>query len=83
MVIAQQTPNLVVKAYVEFTSEVGKHPGMAYTLAFLILITMASLIVQRYYLSKRNFIQAARGKPLVKQLTPGKGSRPAASFTPS
>jgi len=73
MVIAQQTPNLVVKAYVEFTSEVGKHPGMAYTLSVvLIFITMASLIVQRYYLSKRNFIQAARGKPLVKQLTPGK-----------
>lgn len=73
MVIAQQTPNLVVKAYVEFTSEVGKHPGMAYTLSvILIFITMASLIVQRYYLSKRNFIQAARGKPMVKQLPPGK-----------
>jgi iron(III) transport system permease protein len=73
MIIAQQTPNLVVKAYIEFTSEVGTHPGMAYTLSiFLILITMASLVAQRYYLSKRNFIQAARGKPKVKQLTPGK-----------
>ncbi len=73
MIIAQQTPNLVVKAYIEFTSEVGTHPGMAYTLSiFLILITMASLVAQRYYLSKRNFVQAARGKPIVKQLTPGK-----------
>ena len=64
MIIAQQTPNLVVKAYIEFTSEVGSHPGMAYTLSiFLILITMASLVAQRYYLSKRNFVQAARGKP--------------------
>ncbi len=73
MIIAQQTPNLVVKAYIEFTSEVGKHPGMAYTLSiFLVLITMASLVAQRYYLSKRNFIQAARGKPIVKQLAPGK-----------
>jgi len=73
MIIAQQTPNLVVKAYVEFTSEVGKHPGMAYTLSVvLIFITMASLAAQRYYLSKRNFIQAARGKPIIKQLSPGK-----------
>ena len=73
MIIAQQTPNLVVKAYIEFTSEVGSHPGMAYTLSiFLILITMASLVAQRYYLSKRNFIQGARGKPKIKQLTPGK-----------
>lgn len=73
MIIAQQTPNLVVKAYVEFTSEVGKHPGMAYTLSIvLVLITMGSLIAQRYYLSKRNFIQAARGKPIVKQLSRGK-----------
>lgn len=73
MIIARQTPNLVVKAYVEFTSEVGKYPGMAYTLSIiLILITMASLVVQRYYLSRRNFIQAARGKPAVKSLSPGK-----------
>ena len=35
MIIAQQTPNLVVKAYIEFTSEVGTHPGMAYTLSHL------------------------------------------------
>ena len=73
MIIAQQTPNLVVKAYVEFTSEVGRHAGMAYTLSLiLIFVTMASLIAQRYYLSKRNFIQAARGKPTVKHLSPGK-----------
>jgi len=80
MIIAQQTPNLVVKAYVEFTSEVGKHPGMAYALSIvLILITMTSLVAQRYYLSRRNFIQAARGKPAVQSLSPGK--RIAASAT--
>jgi iron(III) transport system permease protein len=73
MIIAQQTPNLVVKAYIEFTSEVGKHPGMAYTLSLiLVVVTMVSLIAQRYYLSKRNFIQAVRGKPVVKQLSPWK-----------
>jgi len=34
----------------------------------LILVTMTSLMAQRYYLRKRNFIQSARGRPSVKEL---------------
>lgn len=69
MIIGEQRPFLAVQAYVEFTSEIGEHPGMSYALSvILIMVTMTSLIAQRYYLRKRNFIQSARGRPLVKEL---------------
>ncbi len=71
MIIGEQMPILAVQAYVQFTSEIGTHPGMAHTMGIiLILITMTSLVVQRHYLAKRNFIQSARGRPLVKGLPP-------------
>jgi len=70
MIIGEQMPILAVSAYVQFTSEIGQHPGMAHTMGIiLILITMTSLVVQRRYLAKRNFIQSARGRPLVKELS--------------
>ena len=70
MIIGEQRPFLAVQAYMEFTSEIGDHPGMSYALSvILIMVTMTSLIAQRYYLRKRNFIQSARGRPLVKELT--------------
>jgi iron(III) transport system permease protein len=73
MIIGEQMPILAVQAYVQFTSEVGQHPGMAHTMGLiLILITMTSLVAQRHYLAKRNFIQSARGRPLVKELSPFK-----------
>lgn len=69
MIIGEQRPFLAVQAYVEFTSEIGDHPGMSYALSVvLILVTMTSLMAQRYYLRKRNFIQSARGRPLVKTM---------------
>ena len=69
MIIGEQKPYLSVQAYTEFTSEIGDHPGMAFTLSvILILVTMTSLMAQRYYLRKRNFIQSARGRPLVREL---------------
>ncbi|MBW2145885.1 MAG: iron ABC transporter permease [Deltaproteobacteria bacterium] len=69
MIIGEQRPFLAVQAYTEFTSEIGQHPGMAYALSVvLILVTMTSLMAQRYYLRKRNFIQSAKGRPLVKEL---------------
>ena len=69
MIIGEQKPFLAVQAYMEFTSEVGDHPGMSYALSVvLILVTMTSLMAQRYYLRKRNFIQSARGRPLIKEL---------------
>ena len=69
MVIGEQKPFLAVQAYMEFTSEIGDHPGMAYALSVvLILVTMTSLLAQRYYLRKRNFIQSAKGRPQVKEL---------------
>ncbi len=70
MIIGEQMPFLAVQAYVEFTSEIGQHPGMAHTMSIiLILVTITSLVVQRHYLAKRNFIQSARGRPLVKELS--------------
>ena len=70
MIIGEQMPFLAVQAYVEFTSEIGQHPGMAHTMSLiLILVTITSLVVQRHYLAKRNFIQSARGRPLVKELS--------------
>jgi len=69
MIIGEQKPYLAVQAYMEFTSEVGEHPGMSFALSvILILVTMTSLMAQRYYLRKRNFIQSARGRPLVREL---------------
>jgi iron(III) transport system permease protein len=69
VILGEQKPFLAVQAYVEFTSEIGQHPGMAFALSVvLILITMSSLMAQRYYLRKHNFIQSARGHPLVKEL---------------
>jgi len=69
MIIGEQRPFLAVQAYMEFTSEIGEHPGMSYALSVvLILVTMTSLMAQRYYLRKRNFIQSARGRPLVKTM---------------
>jgi len=69
MIIGEQKPFLAVQAYMEFTSEIGDHPGMSYALSVvLILVTMTSLMAQRYYLRKRNFIQSARGRPLIKEL---------------
>lgn len=73
MIIGEQMPILAVSAYVQFTSEVGQHPGMAHTMGIiLILITMTSLVAQRHYLAKRNFIQSARGRPFIKELSPFK-----------
>lgn len=70
MIIGEQMPFLAVQAYVQFTSEIGQHPGMAHTMSIiLILVTITSLVVQRHYLAKRNFIQSARGRPLVKELS--------------
>ena len=69
MIIGEQQPFLAVQAYMEFTSEIGDHPGMSYALSVvLILVTMTSLMAQRYYLRRRNFIQSARGRPLIKEL---------------
>ncbi len=69
VVIGEQMPFLAVQAYIEFTSGIGGHPGKAYVLSIvLILVTMTSLMAQRYYLKKRNFIQSARGRPLIKEL---------------
>jgi iron(III) transport system permease protein len=69
MVIGEQKPFLAVQAYVEFTSDIGQHPGMAYALSVvLIMVTMTSLMAQRYYLRKRNFIQSAKGRPQIKEL---------------
>jgi iron(III) transport system permease protein len=66
MIIGEQQPFLSVQAYMEFTSEIGSHPGMCYSLSvILILVTMTSLLAQRYYLRKRNFVQSARGRPLL------------------
>jgi iron(III) transport system permease protein len=74
MVIGEQKPFLAVQAYMEFTSDIGQHPGMAYALSVvLILVTMTSLMAQRYYLRKRNFIQSARGRPQIKELRPWPG----------
>ncbi len=70
MIIGEQRPFLAVQAYMEFTSEIGDHAGMAYALSVvLIMVTMLSLMAQRYYLRKRNFIQAARGRPEVRELS--------------
>lgn len=72
MVIGEQKPFLAVQAYMEFTSDIGQHPGMAYALSVvLILVTMTSLMAQRYYLRKRNFIQSAKGRPQIKELRGG------------
>jgi iron(III) transport system permease protein len=72
MVIGEQKPFLAVQAYMEFTSDIGQHPGMAYALSVvLILVTMTSLMAQRYYLRKRNFIQSAKGRPQIKELRSG------------
>ena len=69
MIIGEQRPFLAVQAYVEFTSEVGQHPGMCYAISvILMVVTLSSLLAQRYYLRKRNFIQSARGRPLIKEL---------------
>jgi iron(III) transport system permease protein len=69
MIIGEQRPFLAVQAYMEFTSDVGSHPGMSYALSVvLILVTLTSLMAQRYYLRKRNFIQSARGRPAVRIL---------------
>ena len=69
MIIGEQRPFLAVQAYMEFTSEVGQHPGMCYAISvILMVVTLSSLLAQRYYLRKRNFIQSARGRPLVKEL---------------
>jgi len=67
--IGEQKPFLAVQAYMEFASEIGqKHSGMAYALSMvLILVTMVSLMAQRYYLKKHNFIQSARGRPLIRE----------------
>lgn len=70
MIIGEQQPFLAVQAYMEFTSEIGDHPGMAYALSVvLIIVTMLSLMAQRYYLRKRNFIQSAKGRPALRELT--------------
>jgi len=72
MVIGEQKPFLAVQAYMEFTSDIGQHPGMAYALSVvLILVTMTSLMAQRYYIRKRNFIQSAKGRPQIKELRGG------------
>jgi iron(III) transport system permease protein len=69
MVIGEQKSFLAVQTYMEFTSDIGQHPGMAYDLSVvLILVTMTSLMAQRYYLRKRNFIQSARGRPEIREL---------------
>lgn len=69
MIIGEQKPYLAVQAYMEFTSEIGGHPGMSYALSvILILVTMTSLMAQRYYLRKRNFVQSAKGRPLLRDL---------------
>lgn len=69
MIIGEQKPFLAVQAYMEFTSDIGAHPGVAYALSVvLILVTMSSLMVQRYYLRKRNFIQSAKGRPNLREL---------------
>ena len=70
MVIGEQKPFLAVQAYMEFTSDIGQHPGMAYALSVvLIIVTMTSLMAQRYYLRKRNFIQSAKGRPQINELS--------------
>lgn len=70
MIIGEQKPFLAVQAYMEFTSDIGRHPGMSYALSVvLILVTMTSLMVQRYYLRKRNFIQSSKGRPQIKNLS--------------
>jgi len=80
MIIGEQKPFLAVQAYMEFTSDIGSHPGMSYALSVvLILVTMTSLMAQRYYLRKKNFIQSARGRPLVKELK-GWGRRLATGY---
>jgi len=72
MIIGEQKPFLAVQAYIEFTSDIGLHPGMAYALSvLLILVTMTSLMAQRYYLRKRNFIQSAKGRPRITELRKG------------
>lgn len=68
MIIGEQRPFLAVQAYVEFTSDIGRHPGMSYAISVvMILVTLSSLMAQRYYLRKRNFMQSAKGRPLIKE----------------
>jgi len=68
MIIGEQRPFLAVQAYVEFTSDISRHPGMCYAISVvMILVTLSSLAAQRYYLRKRNFMQSAKGRPLIKE----------------
>ena len=67
------TPVLTTLVYGEFTSEMGGPPIMASTGATILLtISMAILILQRIYLSRKSYITSSTRKPVPVEPTTAK-----------